>query len=238
MGTASITFADGPVVTSQDSSFPPSMAPSCSSSEPASIGRREAVRRVALLLGGVVSAPTAAGVLQGCSAPSESGWTPATLSVHQNELVVTIGEMIIPATDTPGAKAANVNRFVDRMLTEWYTEEESARFLDGLDGVDGRTEERFGVSFLEGSDAQRTEVIAAMDREVFGDGAEGGGGTGEEDSEDGGAGSTPFFRTMKELTLFGYYTSEIGMTEELQWIAAPGRYDGCAPLEEVGRTWA
>lgn len=215
------------------------MKPSPSSSE--SIDRREAVKRVALLLGGTISAPAMTGVLQGCTAETGSGWSPETLSVHQNELVVTISEMIIPATDTPGAEAARVNRFVDRMLTEWYYEDERSRFLDGLDGVDARMEDRFGVSFLEGSDEQRSELVAEMDRAVFGDGEEGTGGTGEQGSEGGASGGSegpPFFRTMKELTLFGYYTSEIGMTQELQWIAAPGRHDGCAPLEEVGRTWA
>lgn len=215
------------------------MKPPSYSSEP--IDRREAVKRVALLLGGTISAPAMTGVLQGCTAETGAGWSAETLSPRQNELVVTISEMIIPATDTPGAEAANVNRFVDRMLTEWYYEDERSRFLDGLDDVDARMENRFGVSFLEGSEEQRTELVAEMDRAVFGDGEEEPGGTGEEGSEDGASGGAegpPFFRTMKELTLFGYYTSEIGMTQELQWIAAPGRYDGCVPIEEVGRTWA
>jgi hypothetical protein len=169
------------------------------------------------------------GVLQGCSAGTESGWTPETLNAHQNELVVTVSEMIIPATDTPGAEAANVNRFVDKMLTEWFYEEERSHFLSGLDELDAMSEERFGSGFLDASEKNRTGLLTELDEEAFGEDVSGG----LEEAEE-----TPFFRTMKDLTRLGDYTSEIGMTQELQWMAAPGKYDGCVPLEEVGRTWA
>lgn len=188
------------------------------------IGRREAIKRVAFLLGGAISAPAAAGVLQGCSASTEQGQALQTLNAAQNRQVVMISEMIIPATDTPGAKAAKVHLFIDKMLTEWYSEEEKARFLKGLQEVDRRANNQYGQRFVDASEEQRTTLLTQLDEEAYNEEAEG----------------TPFFRTMKELTLLGYYTSEIGMTEELQWIAAPGRYDGCVPLEEVGngRTWA
>lgn len=206
-------------------------SPNAQASSPssASIDRREAVKRVAMLLGGAISAPAMTGVLQGCSAGTESGWTPDTLSAHQNDLVVRVSEMIIPATDTPGAEAANVNRFVDKMLTEWFYEEERSHFLSGLDELDAMSEERFGSGFLDAGEADRTALLTELDEEAFAEDVSGG----LEEAED-----TPFFRTMKELTLLGYYTSEIGMTQELQWMAAPGKYDGCVPLEEVGRTWA
>ena len=62
--------------------------------------------------------------------------------------------------------------------------------------------------------------------------------TGEGTASVGDAEAMPFFRQLKELTLAGYYTSEAGATEELQWQAAPGRFDADVPLAEVGRAWA
>lgn len=187
------------------------------------IDRREAVKRVAFLLGGAVSAPTLAGVMSGCSASEESGWTPETLSAEENELVTEISEMIIPATDTPGAKAARVNRFIDKMMTEWYYEDQRDHFLEGLAAIDERSREQFGSRFVEVSQENRTALLKEFEKEA----------RNADDPE-----HTPIFQRMKELTLFGYYTSEIGMTQELQWMAVPGRYESCIPLEEVGRAWA
>ena len=62
--------------------------------------------------------------------------------------------------------------------------------------------------------------------------------TGEGTVSVGTSDALPFFRQLKELTLAGYYTSEVGATQELQWIAAPGRYDPDVPLSDVGRAWA
>ncbi len=72
----------------------------------------------------------------------------------------------------------------------------------------------------------RTALVAEMDTEAY------------EPRPDDAPPGTPFFRQLKELTLSGYYTSEVGATQELQWIEAPGRYDADVPLSEVGRAWA
>lgn len=181
------------------------------------------MKRVAFLMGGAVSASTLTGVMSGCSASEEAGWTPQTLSAEENELVTVISEMIIPATDTPGARAAQVNRFIDKMLTEWFYEDDRDHFLEGLAGVDARAEEQFGTRFVDASHENRTALLEELEQEAINAG----------DTE-----FTPFFSRIKELTLSGYYTSEIGMTQELQWEAVPGYYEGCVPLEEIGRAWA
>lgn len=190
------------------------------------INRREALRRVALLCGGALSAPTVAGILSGCQTGSAGSWSPATLSDHQNELVVAISEHIIPATDTGGARAANVNRFVDAMLTDGFLDEDRERFLAGLDEVDAEAEAQHGAPFLDCADDEQIALVEAWDEAAFGPDA-------DFDPE-----APPFFRTIKELTVFGYYTSEIGATEELRFDPVMGRYDPCVPVEEIGRTWA
>jgi hypothetical protein len=186
------------------------------------IDRREALRQTAMLLGTAVSAPTIAGVLAGCDA-SPLGAQPARhgLSPAQLELVATIAEHILPTTDTPGARGAGVHRFIDRMLAEYYPVADRERFIAGLSDVDQRSERAYSRSFLACSGEQQHAMLGELDREAFS-----------------GARRPHFFRTMKELTVVSYYTSQIGATKELKHAPVPGRFDGCVPFASVGRTWA
>src|ERR1700692_3832623 len=77
-----------------------------------------------------------------------TGYKLRTLNAHENDTVLTMIDQIIPATDTPGAKGARVNEFIDVILTEWATDEERAKFLQGLAGVDKKKNELFGKNFL------------------------------------------------------------------------------------------
>lgn len=196
-------------------------------SPPEGIDRREALRRVGVLLGGLVSAPTAAGVLSGCRRTSGPDWSPQTLTTEQNEMVDTIAEIIIPATDTPGARAANVNRFIDAMLTGSYPAETRDRFLAGLQETNARCRDTYGSPFVDCTPEQQRAIVGELDDEMFGP-----------DAPDFDRENPPFFRMMKELTLVGYYTSEIGATQELKTNVVPGRYEGDVPYEEIGRAWA
>ena len=146
------------------------------------------------------------------------------MTEEQGELIATIAEHIIPETDTPGARAAGVHIFIDKMLAEHYPPADKERVLGGLASIDGRTWEQCDRNFIDcGADQQRA-VLALIDREAF--------------AEVPGPHEAHWFRTLKELTLLGYYTSEIGATQELRHVAVPGRYDGCVPLTQIGRTWA
>lgn len=196
-------------------------------SPPKGIDRREALRRVGALLGGLVSAPTVAGVLGGCERTTGPNWSPQALTAAQNEMVDTIAEVIIPATDTPGASAANVNRFIDAMVEGSYLPEDRDRFLQGLDDLNARCEDDYGAPFVDCTEEQQRALVGELDDETFGPDAS------EVDAE-----SPPFFRMMKEMVIIGYYTSEIGATRELKTNRVPGYYDGDVPYDEVGRAWA
>src|SRR5436190_2025048 len=103
------------------------------------ITRREAVARTALILGGTLAASSLSGVRGSAWARAAApDWRAGTLDPDQSELVATIAEHIIPATDTPGARAAGVHRFVDVMLSNYYKEGERKQFLDGLAQLDAR----------------------------------------------------------------------------------------------------
>ncbi|MFB6230669.1 MAG: gluconate 2-dehydrogenase subunit 3 family protein [Salinibacter sp.] len=196
-------------------------------STPDHMNRRQALGRVGALLGGIVSAPTVAGVLSGCERISGPDWAPQTLTAEQNEMVDTIAEIIIPTTDTPGASAANVNRFIDALVGESYLPKDRDRFLRGLDDLNTRCKEKYGASFTECTGEQQRALVGELDDEKFGADAP------EFDRE-----NPPFFRMMKELTIIGYYTSEVGATQELKTSIVPGYYDGDVPYEKIGRAWS
>lgn len=155
--------------------------------------------------------------------------TPAlkTLSPVQDALVTTIAELIIPQTDTPGAKAARVNEFIDVILTDWYNDEEKSAFLTGLADVDSRSRDLFGKGFMDCPEKHQVQILEALDDEL-------------PDAHGPRvrrwARKPPreksFFFMMKQLTLVGYYTSQAGFEQELREQIIPRRHAGCAPLEE------
>jgi hypothetical protein len=153
-----------------------------------------------------------------------------TLSPRQNETVLAMIDQIIPATDTPGAKGARVNEFIDVILTDWATEEERKNFLDGLAGVDEQSNNVFGKNFADASRAQQIMLLEAMDdasqtihrRHVRRSTAT----TEERDPQLRG----DFFTVFKGITVHGYYTSEIGFTQELKEQIIPGALHGCTPV--------
>jgi gluconate 2-dehydrogenase gamma chain len=196
---------------------------------PPVIDRREALRRAALALGGVLSAPLVAGLLAGCETRRvpDGVWRPRALSPDQAELVATIAEHILPETDTPGARAVGVHQFIDTMLADGYPVGERRRFVAGLAAVDGRARAAHSRAFVACGVEQQRALLGDLDRETFAPASP------PVDEPE-----VPFFRTMKELTLVGYYTSEVGATRELQHAPVPGRYTGCVPLAQIGRTWA
>lgn len=144
------------------------------------------------------------------------------LTDHQNAMVTALAELIIPETDTPGATGARVNRFVDVMLAEWVEENEREEFLRGVAALDGRSVNTFGAPFLALDEAQQIALLSGLDAEVVA--------LREANLPTEGH----FFRRMKWLTLYGYYTSRVGATEELRQVIIPGRYEPCAPVGREG----
>ena len=177
-------------------------------------------RRHAVRLLGAAALPGLAGMhpndLFALARGAHSGTARAsTFDEHQRATVDALAELIMPATDTPGARAAGVPAFIDVIVGEWYHEQERAAFLRGLQDVDARSQADFQKTFVELTEPQQTAILTGMDYEAR--------------AMPRGS-PTLFFGRIKDLTLFGYYTSEIGMTQELGYVFMPGRYDGAAPV--------
>lgn len=160
-----------------------------------------------------------------------------TLNPHQNDTVVAMIDQIIPATDTPGAKGARVNEFIDVILTEWANDEERRNFLDGLAAVDKQSNDLFRKDFAAASSSQQVTLLRSMDDAAAVLRAEkqrhAPNTVPEPDTQLKG----DFFTVFKNTTLHGYYTSEVAVTKELNpenrsvyEIIMPGAFHGCTPL--------
>ncbi len=194
------------------------------------MNRREAIERTALILGYAVSAPAIMGILKGCKPAHELNYKPVFFTVEQANLVGEIAEVIIPKTDTPGAKDVGVPSFIDLILKDAYPQAEKDRFLKGLQEFEEETKKIYGSSFVDLEPGKQKGMVKAIHDPAVA--------AAKAPSAKGEVREKPFILVIKELTLLGFFTSEPGATQVLQYDPVPGAYHGCLPLAEVGRTWA
>jgi gluconate 2-dehydrogenase gamma chain len=195
------------------------------------MNRREALQQVAWLMGGAISAPALLGILNGCSAKQGAGWKPVFLTDAHGALVAEVAEIMIPRTDTPGAKDVGVPSFIDLMLKDAYPKADQDRFIAGLKQFDAQAHEQYGHGFMQLDPAQRGALVRATHETA----------TAVERAYTGIAPlERPFVLMTKELTLLGYFTSHAGATQVLQYNPLPGVFQGCVALSEAGngKTWA
>jgi gluconate 2-dehydrogenase gamma chain len=189
---------------------------------PEMLQRRDILRRVAWLLGGAVSAPAALAILQGCSAKdaaptADAGWTPKFFKGEQADVITAIADIIIPRTDTSGALDAGVPAFIDLMLADVYDDAARERFNSGYAAFDTNLRGA-GSPFLGQSKEQQT---FAVKREL------------ERELQE--TGPKPFMLMTRELTLLGFYTSKVGISENMEYVSVPTVFHGCVPLSSLSK---
>jgi len=191
--------------------------------------RRQLLRQIAVLLGGTISHPVFAAALDDARPISSAeDWLPRTLTFNQDRLVTAIAELILPATDTPGATDAQVNRFIDQLLADWFDDDGRERFLTGLADLEKGSRGQFGRTFLELSVSEQISLLEPLDVAAVEARIEAAKDVGSFEAE-----NLPFFAMMKEMTLVGYYTSKVGMLEELGYEGFSGSFDACVPVAGI-----
>lgn len=173
------------------------------------------------MLGYAVTGGAAVAVLNGCKADTSDGWTPELLSEGQAKFLAELAETIIPTTDTPGAKAALVHRYIDNAIANTWEKEDQDKFLSKLPAIDELAVSLKGKSFIKLDNEERVAVITELADEY-------------KKSDD----DEHIFKVLKDLTVTGYFTSEIGATQALIYVPVPGPYQGCVPVADVGGTYA
>ena len=199
------------------------------------MNRREVLQRTAMVLGYAVSGPALAGIMNGCKAAPELTYKPEFFTEGQAQLVSELAEIIMPRTSTPGAKDAGVPAFIDSMLKDVFPKKDQDAFLKGLAEFDDDAKKTFGDAFAECKPADRVaHVKKHHDAALVKSGGSASAGWWNSDS----GGGKPFIIKFKELTILGFFSSEPGATQVLQYSPVPGVFKGCVPLAEVGKTWA
>lgn len=187
------------------------------------LNRRDAIRGLALTVG--AAATGWAGQAMAAPAPALN-WTPTALTQDQARLLDVVAELIIPATDTPGAREAGVPQFIDRALANYCEKAQVEQLLGGLTRMDADARAAHGDVFVALTPQQQVGILTTYDQEAAGL-----------------RGQSPgpkshFFPVLEDLVTVGYFTSEPGATVALKYDPVPGAYHGCVPLAEVGRAWA
>jgi hypothetical protein len=214
------------------------------------INRREAIRRVSALLGGIAFVGGSSLLAAAEKARPETGAAIGEFSAQDIEFLDEIAETILPATKTPGAKAARTGAFMALMVTDCYGPAEQKVFREGLGNVDDAMRKANKVSFMAATPPQRLAALTALDHEQkqVMDARE------AADRKQRGLAPLPgapaaaphadikapahYFRMMKELALLGFFTSKIGCTQALRYVEAPGRFDPCIPYTAGEAAWA
>jgi len=162
------------------------------------------------LLRGTITVAGAAIVLPSLASLAGCSSAPPALTPHL-DLISAISDRIIPATDTGGALVAKVPEYIAAVFDQHFTEDQQREFVDGLSAFTD-------AGFAKASAEQRDEILSSFDS--------------AEASDTG----TATFQQLRDMTIFGFYTSEVA-TEELAYEEIPGGYDGCVPLAEIGSAW-
>ena len=184
--------------------------------------RREAVQYISLLLGGTIVGSHY--FLEGCK--SKTGVS-MTFSPEDVTNMDEIADTILPPTKTPGAKAAHVGQFITVMVNDCYDANDQKIFHEGLASLDDFANKTYNDSFIKLNPQQRHDLLVKLDDEQKNY-------MKNKKKED----PSHYFRMMKELTLLGYFTSEIGCTQARRYVETPGHYDGCIPYKKGDKAFA
>lgn len=193
--------------------------------------RREAIKSMAILMGASVVGPR---LLAGAFGTG----TTAGFSATDLALLDEIGETIIPATNIPGAKAVGIGGFIAMMVNDCYTVQTQAAFKAGLTRLTRDYRARYNEDFTGGQQKNRLEFLGELDREQRKHTAEN-----RQKTESYESGKSPdevsphFFRVLRDLTVLGYFSSEVGSTQAVHYLEVPGRYDGNVPYKKGDPTY-
>jgi glucoside 3-dehydrogenase (cytochrome c) hitch-hiker subunit len=211
--------------------------------------RRQALSRVALIFGGTIIGADA--FLSGCkNEPKKEG----LFAADDIALLDEVGETILPTTAaSPGAKAAQIGQFMKTIVTDCYTEDDQRTFTDGISKLNDASKKKFDKSFMELDANQKHDFLVGLDQESkdrdkqLQDKAskmtdaekhqrklDQDAGTYKRDAAD----EPHYFGMMKQLTLWGFFTSKPGATQALRYKAVPGSYQGCIPYKKGDKAWA
>ena len=183
------------------------------------IDRRDALAGIVAMFGASLFAPIARAAAGDVTQISVGPPTTEIFTAGQRALMTALSERVMPTTDTPGAIAAGVPEFIEKLLADWALPDERTPIVAGLDALEARSQADYKVAGAQATPEQQDALLTlAM-----------------EDKLPGGA---DFFNKFRQLVITGYFTSEVGITKERKYLPVPGRYDGAYLYSNVNKVFS
>lgn len=183
------------------------------------IDRRNALAGIAAMFGAGLFAPIARAAGVQVAVINTGPPSAAVFNASQRALVTALSERVIPTTDTPGAIAAEVPAFIEKLLADWAKPEDKAPIIAGLEMIEARSMRDYRVAAAKATPEQQDALLTLA-------------------MEDGLPGGKDFFEKFRQLVITGYYTSEIGITQEREYLPVPGDYDGAFLYSNVNKVYS
>ena len=198
--------------------------PTDSEVNPTNLERRDLLKGLAVVLGAAIS-PACQRAAEVPAAQRMAGV--ARWSLEQRAIAHRCADLIMPATDTPSALAVGVGEFMDYVASVWLQQSELEELLAGLNGLQEEAQRQYTKNFVDLSEMEQVQLLTQMETASSVLNA-----SSQEELR------SKVFARLKELTVVGYYSSEVGAKQERVYVPMPGRYDGYFKLNKVGRQWS
>ena len=194
--------------------------------------RRKALQRTGLLAGSSVLMPSMLSLFQSCKKENRLHWQPLFLKEEEAKTISVLVDMILPRTETPGALDVNADMFIDKVFAETYDIAEQENIRAEITAFNTDCKKKFKAIFVDLSEADRTKVLQEAEATTgkFNPGVWG--------TSVGEQKPIGFYRSMKSMAIWAYFTSKEMGEKVLSYDPIPGNYEPCKPLSEVGNRWS
>ncbi|WP_037566511.1 gluconate 2-dehydrogenase subunit 3 family protein [Sphingomonas sp. UNC305MFCol5.2] len=183
------------------------------------IDRRDALAGIVAMFGASLFAPIARAAGAQMTPISDGPPSAPVFTAQQRALMTALSERVMPTTDTPGAITAGVPAFIEKLLADWAAPGDRKPILAGLDAIETRSQADYKVAADKATPAQQDALLTlAMEDKI--------------------PGGKDFFEKFRQLVITGYFTSEVGITQEREYLPVPGRYDGAYPYSKVNKVFS
>lgn len=183
------------------------------------IDRRDALAGMVAMFGASLFAPIARAAAAQMTPISDGPPSAPVFTAQQRALMTALSERVMPTTDTPGAITAGVPAFIEKLLADWASPGDRKPIIAGLDAIETRSQADYKVAADKATPAQQDALLTlAMEDKI--------------------PGGKDFFEKFRQLVITGYFTSEVGITQEREYLPVPGRYDGAYPYSKVNKVFS
>jgi hypothetical protein len=196
------------------------------------MNRRSALKRTGILAGAAMAMPTLLSLLQSCKQETRIDWQPEFFTENEANTISALLDMILPRTDTPGALDVKSDMFIDKVIAKTYDETAQKNIRSEIAKFNAECEQQFGEVFFALNTADKTKVLEAAEANsaLFNPGVWG--------TRVGEQAPIGFYRSMKSMAIWAYFTSEQIGEQVLNYDPIPGVFEPCIPVSEVGNRWS